>query len=181
MNDTLITFHGWAGSEVRHRTAKDVSVATVRVAATPRVRRDGEWVDGETTWYSVTAWRTLADHLHGSVRKGDPVIVHGRLRTETWHPEGGAASTTLHVDALLVGHDLTRGLSHYVKTRRNDAAPSERSPEAAPAADPQPSAEPTAELSAELPAELADGVHPDLADLVAAFDHAEADKEPVAV
>jgi single-strand DNA-binding protein len=117
MNDTLITFHGWTGSDVRYRTAKDVSVATVRVAATPRLKKDGLWVDGETTWYSVTAWRTLADHLRDSLRKGDPVIVHGRLRTETWAPEDGPASTTLHVDALLVGHDLTRGISHFIKVR----------------------------------------------------------------
>src|SRR3954454_17377913 len=117
MNDTMVTFHGWTGSDVRHRTAKDVSVATVRVAATPRIKKDGEWVDGETAWYSVTAWRTLADHLRDSVRKGDPVIVHGRLRTETWTPEEGPSSTTLHVDASLVGHDLTRGISHFIKAR----------------------------------------------------------------
>ena len=122
MNDTMITFHGWTGSDVRHRTAKDVSVATVRVAATPRIKKDGEWVDGETTWYSVTAWRTLADHLRDSIRKGDPVIVHGRLRTETWIPDDGPASTTLHVDALLVGHDLTRGITHFIKARPERAS-----------------------------------------------------------
>src|SRR3954451_8301398 len=125
MNDTMITFHGWTGGDVRHREARGVSVATVRVAATPRIKKDGEWVDGETTWYSVTAWRTLADHLHDSVRKGDPVIVHGRLRTETWVPEDGPASTTLHVDALLVGHDLTRGISHFIKSRPERVAAGE--------------------------------------------------------
>jgi single-strand DNA-binding protein len=122
MNDTFITFHGWAGSDVRHRIAKDVSVATVRVAATPRLKKDGEWVDGETTWYTVTAWRTLADHLRDSIRKGDPVIVHGRFRTESWQPEEGPTSTTLHVEASLVGHDLTRGITHFIKAPRPDRA-----------------------------------------------------------
>ncbi len=117
MNDTHVTFHGWAGSDVRHRTARDVSVATVRVGVTPRLKKDGEWVDGETAWYTVTAWRTLADHLRDSVRKGDPVIVHGRLRTETWEPEEGGSTTTLQVDASLIGHDLTRGISHFIKQR----------------------------------------------------------------
>jgi single-strand DNA-binding protein len=126
MNDTYITFHGWAGSDVRHRVARDVSVATFRVASTPRIKKDGEWVDGETTWYTVTAWRTLADHLRDSLRKGDPVIVHGRFRTETWQPEEGASSTTLHVEASLVGHDLTRGITHFIKAQRperNDQEP----------------------------------------------------------
>ena len=117
MNDTMITFRGYAGTEVRHRQTREANVATVRVASTPRVRKDGEWVDGPTTWYAVTAWRTLADHLRDSVRKGDPVIVHGRLRTETWEPEEGGSTTTLQVDASLIGHDLTRGISHFIKAR----------------------------------------------------------------
>ena len=118
MNETFVTFHGWAGSNVRHREANGVSVATVRVGVTPRLKKNDEWVDGETTWYSVTAWRTLADHLRDSVRKGDPVIVHGRLRSETWTPEEGGSSTTLQVDASLIGHDLTRGITHFIKRSR---------------------------------------------------------------
>ena len=125
MNETFVTFHGWAGSDVRHRTARDVSVATVRVGVTPRLKKDGDWVDGETTWYTVTAWRTLADHLRDSVRKGDPLIVHGRLRTETWEPEQGGTATTLQVDASLVGHDLTRGISHFIKAPRTDRSATE--------------------------------------------------------
>ena len=123
MNDTSITFRGYAGTEVRHRQTREANVATVRVASTPRVRKDGEWVDGPTTWYAVTAWRTLADHLRDSVRKGDPLVVHGRLlRTETWAPEGGVPSTTLEVEAAVVGHDLNRGISHFIKAKRPEAA-----------------------------------------------------------
>ena len=119
MNDTVITFRGYAGTDVRHRETHDTTVASVRVASTPRVRKDGTWVDGPTTWYSVTAWRTLADHLRDSVRKGDPLVVHGRLlRTETWAPEGGVPSTTLEVEAVVVGHDLNRGISHFIKAKR---------------------------------------------------------------
>ena len=61
MNDTFVTLHGWVGSEVTFRDPQGVSVANLRVATTPRLKRDGRWVDGETTWYSVTAWRQLAD------------------------------------------------------------------------------------------------------------------------
>jgi single-strand DNA-binding protein len=138
MNDTSITFRGYAGTEVRHRQTREANVATVRVASTPRVRKDGEWVDGPTTWYAVTAWRTLADHLRDSVRKGDPLVVHGRLlRTETWAPEGGVPSTTLEVEALVVGHDLNRGISHFIKAKRPEPAPQE-APEEVPGADGEP-------------------------------------------
>lgn len=113
MQDTFVTFQGWVGSEVRHRVVKETSVASFRVGVTPRLRREGDWVDGETGWYTVTVWRTLADHVRQSIRKGDPVIVSGRLRTETWTPEEGSPSTTMLVDATLVGHDLNRGCSHW--------------------------------------------------------------------
>ena len=113
MQDTIVTFQGWVGGEVRHRVVKETSVASFRVGVTPRLRREGDWVDGETGWYTVTVWRTLADHVRQSIRKGDPVIVSGRLRTETWTPEEGTPSTTMLVDATLVGHDLTRGCSHW--------------------------------------------------------------------
>jgi single-strand DNA-binding protein len=129
MTDTLITFNGWAGSDVRYRVVRDVGVATFRVASTPRVRKDGEWTDGETLWYSVTAWRTLADHVRSSVRKGDPVIVHGRLRSETWTSDDGITSTTLQVEASLIGHDLNRGLSHYIKWQRSDRGPADQTEE----------------------------------------------------
>lgn len=120
MNDTYVTFHGWVGAEVRHRNPRGTSIASLRVAVTPRLRRrTGEWVDGETTWYTVTAWRTLADHVRDSVRKGDAVIVHGRLRTETWRPsDGGPEQTTLHVEASFIGHDLSRGTSRFRKAVR---------------------------------------------------------------
>ncbi|HSV39296.1 MAG TPA: single-stranded DNA-binding protein [Nocardioidaceae bacterium] len=120
MTDTLVTLHGWVGGDVVFRTPKDVSVASFRVACTPRVRRDGKWEDGETTWYSVTAWRSLAENVRDSVHRGEAVIVHGRLRSRTWtRGSGEPENTVLEVDALLVGHDLTRGTSAFLKKQRS--------------------------------------------------------------
>jgi len=118
MSDTFVTFHGWVGGDVTHRTAKDVPVANFRVASTPRIKRKGDWMDGETTWYSVSAWRGLADNIRESVKKGDAVIVHGRLRTDTWTRDDGQVSHTLVVEASFVGHDLTRGTSVFLKSTR---------------------------------------------------------------
>jgi single-strand DNA-binding protein len=123
MNDTFVTLHGWVGSEVTFRDPQGVSVANLRVATTPRLKREGRWVDGETTWYSVTAWRQLADNVRDSIRKGDAVIVHGRLRTDTWERADGQKSTTLCIEASMIGHDLARGTSSFqraVRTERPD-------------------------------------------------------------
>ena len=118
MSDTYVTFHGWVGNEVTHRDPNGVSVVNFRVASTPRIKRKGEWMDGDTTWYSVSAWRGLADNIRESVKKGDAVIVHGRLRSEAWTREDGQTSTTLIVEASFVGHDLNRGTSSFLRSSR---------------------------------------------------------------
>jgi single-strand DNA-binding protein len=64
----------------------------------------------------VTAWRHLAENIRDSVRKGDAVIVHGRLRTESWTREDGQSSSTLQIEASLVGHDLCRGKGTFLRT-----------------------------------------------------------------
>lgn len=123
MNEASVTFQGWVGNEVVHRVTAQGSVANFRVGTTPRIRkRNGDWVDGPTSWFSVTCWRTLADHVRESVRKGEPVLVHGRLRTDVWEREDGKSSVTYVVEASHVGHDLSRGTSVFVKAARPERA-----------------------------------------------------------
>ena len=64
MNDTTITLQGWLGSDVDLRRAGDVPVASFRLACTPRRfnRRTENWSDGVTQWYTVSAWRSLAEN-----------------------------------------------------------------------------------------------------------------------
>lgn len=120
MNDTYITFQGWVGSDVSsHQVAEDVRVTSFRVGSTPRRLREGEWEDGATAWYTVKAWRTLGDHVATSVRKGDPVVVHGRLVIEEWQGEEGRTMTRQVVHALTVGHDLARGETRFTKIARS--------------------------------------------------------------
>ncbi len=151
MNDTHITLHGWVGGEVRHRDVKGVSVSTLRVGVTPRVRRNGEWADGETTWYTVTAWRALADRVRDSVRRGDAVIVHGRLSTRSWTDDKGVPVTTLEVEATYMGHDMSRGVSTFAKASRPEVADGDLEQEVAAMA---------AETAGEAPTTTSGGVTP---------------------
>lgn len=119
MNEPFVTFQGWVGGDVVHRETKEGSVVNFRVGSTPRIRRrSGEWVDGQTSWFAVSCWRTLADNVRDSVKKGDPVLVHGRLRADVWKREDGQSSTTYVVDALFVGHDLNRGTTAFLRAMR---------------------------------------------------------------
>ncbi|CAN5630280.1 single-stranded DNA-binding protein [soil metagenome] len=133
-NETIVTLQGNVGGDVELRRAGDSVVANIRVAVTPRryVRRDDEWVDGDTQWYTVNAWRNLGEHCARSLRRGDPVVVHGRLQARTYVNKAGIEVTTFEVEALVVGHDLSRGISSF--SRRPSTAGAPAAPEAGAAA-----------------------------------------------
>lgn len=120
MNETVVTLQGWLGGDVTLRDAGEVRVATFRVACTPRryQRRSDTWVDGDTQWYTVNAWRGLADNCAQSLRRGDPVVVHGRLNAQLWTSSAGVEVTSFEVDAAFVGHDLNRGIGQFTRTAR---------------------------------------------------------------
>ena len=124
--EAQITLAGNVGGDVRHRTVEGYGgVASFNLATTPRVRRDGSWVDGETTWFRVTCWRQLAERVRDSLRRGDAVVVVGRLRTERWTDELGNRRAGLLIEAVTVGPDLRRGVAHFNRAGRgaDDEAP----------------------------------------------------------
>src|SRR3954462_6728300 len=129
MNETHVTLSGWLGGDVALRDAAGVPVATFRVASTPRryVRKTDTWEDGDTQWYSVNAWRTLGENCDRSLRRGDPVVVHGKLSAHVWTNKAGLEVTTFEVEAAFIGHDLNRGTSEF--RRRKLAAAPEPAPE----------------------------------------------------
>ncbi len=86
MNET-ITITGNIATEPEHKhTPGGVSITTFRVASGQRRydRQSGSWVDGATNWYTVSTFRSLADHAFQSLRKGDRVLLTGRLRVRDW-------------------------------------------------------------------------------------------------
>lgn len=123
MNDTRITVNGWVGTTPERREVAGGAVVTsFRVAHQSRRMKDGEWVDGPTTWYTVKAWRQLADHVAASIHSGDPVVVHGRLVADVWTREDGATVSQYVLVASSIGHDLTHGTSQFTKAVRPEPA-----------------------------------------------------------
>ena len=120
MNETLVTLQGWLGTDVTLRQAGETPVASFRVACTPRryQKKTDSWVDGTTQWFSVNAWRALAEHCERSLHRGDPVVVHGRLNAQLWSNSAGMEVTSYDVEAVVVGHDLNRGSSTFHRPPR---------------------------------------------------------------
>jgi single-strand DNA-binding protein len=125
MNEIVITVIGNVCSEVRHVvTESGVSVASFRLASTPRRYRAGGagWSDGVTTYASVTCWRTMADNVSSSISMGQSVIVHGRLTQRNWEKDLRSGQT-LEIEAYGIGHDLKWGTSAFQKSTRKEADP----------------------------------------------------------
>jgi single-strand DNA-binding protein len=82
-----VTLVDFVAREPNLRETKDGRhVTDVRVGTTSRVKdvATGEWHDGETSYYNVSCWRRLADHVKASLRKGDPVMIKGRFKTRSY-------------------------------------------------------------------------------------------------
>ncbi len=48
----------------------------------------GDWVDGDEFGITVVAWRTLGASVLQLVRKGDPVVVTGKISTRKFERDG---------------------------------------------------------------------------------------------
>jgi single-strand DNA-binding protein len=84
-----------------------------------------KWIDGETNWYTITAFRTLAINIAGAISKGERVMVTGKLRVRDWD-NGERAGTSVEIEAESVGHDLNWGTATFTRTvlvREDPAAP----------------------------------------------------------
>ncbi len=127
MHDTTVTLVGNLVEDPRF-SISDQGLARVRfrVASTSRRfdRATDAWIDGDTLFLTVIGWRSLAEHCHDSLRKGDRVVVFGRLRRREWTTADGQARAQLEIDADAVGPDLQRAAVMVVRPRR-DAVRSE--------------------------------------------------------
>ena len=115
-----VTLVGFVAQDPNIRTTATGKLVTkVRVGTTPRFRDSatGQWRDAETSYFNVSCWSRLADHVRASLHKGDPVIVKGRFRTSTFEDKNGLLRTSIEITADTVGHDLSRGPANYIRLR----------------------------------------------------------------
>ena len=117
MKETLVTVVGNVVTDPTLRvTSGGAKVTKFRLASTER-RYDklaGGWRDGDTIYWWVSCWRRAAENVADSLAKGQPVVVHGRLRENRYEVEG-QPRTSLEIEASTVGHDLSRGVARFRK------------------------------------------------------------------
>ncbi|MEO3930917.1 single-stranded DNA-binding protein [Micromonosporaceae bacterium B7E4] len=134
MFDTYVTVVGnvLTTPEWRRTTQSGTLVANFKVASTARRldRESGRWVDGNSLRVRVNCWRKLAEGVASSVMVGDPVVVVGRLYTRDWTDDAGNHRTMYELEAVAVGHDLSRGRGRFARNRPSMATSSMEEAEA---------------------------------------------------
>ncbi|QBS43592.1 single-stranded DNA-binding protein [Nocardia sp. CS682] len=109
------------GTIVNNPVKRDLSngeqVLSFRMASNSRRldRTTGEWVDNGTLFLTVNCWRRLVAGVEGSLRRGDPVIAHGQLRSLEYRSKDGSERRDLEMRASAVGPDLARCVAQVTR------------------------------------------------------------------
>ena len=122
--ENTISLRGFVTAEPKfwQKSPTQTPLAEIRLGHTPRRlnQATGEWEDGETSYYTVKCWRRLAVNVKGCLRKGDMILVRGKVVMRTWVDDQQRNRVQMQVEADAVGHDLAFGWSHF---NRGDQSP----------------------------------------------------------
>ena len=84
-----------------HRsTSGGTSLVKLRIASNERYKDSttGEWQD-RPGYYDVTLWKGMADWVASNIKKGDAVVVEGRLRWREWEADDGSKRQAVDITA----------------------------------------------------------------------------------
>ena len=105
-----------ATPEIR-QTPSGKSVTTITIAHNTRVNVDGQWKDGNVSYFDVVCWEALAENIGASFQKGDRLVVTGSLSQRSWVKEG--TDTTVYkveINAEMVSASLRFATTAINKT-----------------------------------------------------------------
>lgn len=109
-------------------TPSGAAVAKFGVAVNKRVKQNGEWVDGDPSFFDVTCWNGLAENVSESVTKGTRLVIVGRLEQRNWDDkESGQKRYAVEIVADEVAPSLrwaTASVSKVERSNGGGAAPS---------------------------------------------------------
>jgi len=95
-----VTLIGNLGADPEIRsTPGGMSVSTLRIATSSRVKdKEGNWNEA-TEWHRVVVWGRDAENVHKFCKKGKQLYIEGRLSTKKWQDKDGKDQHTTEVVA----------------------------------------------------------------------------------
>ncbi|MDP8957177.1 MAG: single-stranded DNA-binding protein [Actinomycetota bacterium] len=122
-NQVMIVGNVTRDPELRY-TPNGAALVKFGVAVSRRVRDEsGQWKDADTSFFDVTAWRTLAENVAESITQGSRVVVVGRLRTNSWETPEGERRSKVEIEAEEVAPSLKWATAKVERQGRGAAAP----------------------------------------------------------
>ena len=81
-------------------TASGISRCKLRIACNERKKADnGVWSDGDTSYFDVVLWRGLAEAAADAFKKGQPILVVGKVRVSKYEDKNGVERTAVEITA----------------------------------------------------------------------------------
>lgn len=124
--ETIITVVGnlTADPELRY-TQGGLAVANFTIASTPRTfdRQTNDWKDGDSLFLRASCWRDLAEHVAGSVQKGNRVIATGRLKQRSYDDRDGNKRTAIELEVDEIGPSLKNATATVLRKQNGANAP----------------------------------------------------------
>jgi single-strand DNA-binding protein len=120
MPDCTLTIVGNATADPELRFTQNGSASArfgVAVNRRWQNRQSQEWEE-TTSFFDVVCWRDLAEHVSGSLRRGDRVIVTGRLEQRSWETDQGEMRHKVEVVAEEIGPSLRWATAEVTKNKR---------------------------------------------------------------
>ena len=104
---------GYLGADPHVRSTQDgTPVAALSMATTERWKDKDSGEQREATeWHRLVLWRGLAEVARQYLRKGDPVMVEGALKTRKWQDQAGQDHWTSEIvvrDLNMLGGSKTQ-------------------------------------------------------------------------
>lgn len=109
-NETWITVIGNATADPELRfTTSGVAVCNLTIASSERIfdKDTNEWKDAEQPLFMrCNVWRTQAENVAETIRKGDRVIAYGKLRQRNFETREGEKRTVVELEVTDIGPAL---------------------------------------------------------------------------
>lgn len=115
MNMNLVVFGGNIGRDAEVRQAGDKQVCSFSLAV-----KTGWGDNAETMWCDCQVWGKQIDFVMKVARKGEAVVVRGRVKLRTYRAKDGTDKASLQVDCEDV---QPCGKRADTAPRNNDSAP----------------------------------------------------------
>lgn len=99
MNSVYLT-----GNLVRDPELKTVGdnvlVASFTVAVNENIKKNDGTYESRPSYFDCETWENNAQRLSDRFKKGDPILVHGKLRTDSWKTPDGQNRSRVKVRVL---------------------------------------------------------------------------------